>query len=92
MTWYTGTCGITAMSLLYRLNDMVKCVCYIGLESKGCFMTDATLISNHYRTNIISGVGHPRSNSIVPLELCTIAYNIPALQVPRDNTNPAENG
>ena len=47
------------MSLLYRLNDMVKyvCVCYMGLESNGCFVTGTTLMDDHYKTYIISGVG-----------------------------------
>ena len=30
MTWYTNMCGITAMSVLYRLYIMVKCICYMG--------------------------------------------------------------
>ena len=55
---------------------MVKCVCYMGLLSNGCFMIGAALTSSHYRTVIISGVGHPRSDSIMPLLLCTVAYNI----------------
>ena len=26
MTWYAGTCSIMAMGLLYRLDNMIKCV------------------------------------------------------------------
>jgi hypothetical protein len=64
-----GTCGIIAMDLLYRLSDIVKCVCYIGLGSSGCFLTDATLMSGHYRMDIISGASHLRSDSVVSLVL-----------------------
>jgi hypothetical protein len=96
MTWYFGTCGITTMSLLYRLDNMVKCVCYMVLRSNGCFMANAALTSSHFRTDIISGMGHPRSNLVVLLVLCTVAYNIwgnnVVLQVPQDSTNPVENG
>jgi hypothetical protein len=94
MTWYTGTCSITIMGLLYRLDDMVKCVCYMSLGSNGFFMTGTALTSNHYRTNIFSNVGQPRLNSIVLLVLCTVVYNIRGtgvvLQVPWDRANPAE--
>jgi hypothetical protein len=76
MTLYADTCSITAMSLLYGRYDMVKCMCYMGLESNGCFMAGGALTGGHYRTNIISGVGHPRLDSVVPLVLCTAAYNI----------------
>jgi hypothetical protein len=84
----------------YRLtiyvNFMVKCVCYMGYGSNGCFMDDITLMSSHYKTNIISDVGHSRLDSIVPLVLCTVVYNIRhigvVLQVPRDSTNPTGKG
>jgi hypothetical protein len=97
MTWYTSTCSITAIGLLYRLDDMVECVCYMGLVSNRCFMASATLvecvcymglISNrcfmanialtggHYRMDIISGVGHPRSCWVMLLVLYTVVYNI----------------
>jgi hypothetical protein len=52
-TWYTSTYGIMVMSLLYRLNDMVKCVCYMGLRYNGCFMAGAALMGGHYRIDII---------------------------------------
>jgi hypothetical protein len=79
MTKYIGIYGITAMSLLYRLDNMIKCVCYMDIGSNGCFVTSAALMGNHYRTNIISSVGHPRSDLVVPLVLCMIVYNIWAL-------------
>ena len=75
MTWYTSMCGITTMDLLYRLYTMVKCV-YGGFGSNGFVTkTQPFPMDGHFRTYIISGVGHPRSNSVVPLVLCTVAYN-----------------
>jgi hypothetical protein len=67
-TWYIGTCRITAMGLLYMLT-LWSNVCYMGLGSNGCFVTNVVLMGGHYRTDIISGVGNPRSNSVVPLVL-----------------------
>jgi hypothetical protein len=53
-------------------------------------------MDGHYRTNIISGVGHPRLDSVVPLVLCTIPYSgwgtDSILQVPRDSTNLLRRG
>jgi hypothetical protein len=78
------------------VNFIVRCVCYMCLGSNGCFMADAALTNCHYRMDIISGVGHLRSDSIVLLVLCTVAYNIRGtsivLQVPQDNTNPTKKG
>jgi hypothetical protein len=51
-------------------------VCYMGLKSNSCFVTGAALKGNHYWTYIISGVGHLRSDSVMPLMLWMIAYNI----------------
>jgi hypothetical protein len=76
ITWYTGTCGITALNLLYTLKCMVKCVCYMGHGFNGCFLTGPALMGNHYKTNIISGVGHQRSYLVMLLVLCIVAYNI----------------
>jgi hypothetical protein len=39
------------------------------------FVADAALIGGHYRTDITNGVGYPRSDSVVPLVLCTVACN-----------------
>ena len=39
-------------------------------------MADTTLMGGHYRTDIIRGVGYPRSNSVMLLVLCTVACNI----------------
>jgi hypothetical protein len=82
--------------LTIYVNFMVKCVYYIGLGSDGCFMASAALTTGHYRMNIISGVGHPRSDLVVPLVLCMVVYNIQGtdviLKVPRDNANLVGNG
>jgi hypothetical protein len=60
------------------------------------FVAGTALMGGYYKTDIISGVGHPRSNSVVPLVLCTIACNIRGtgvvLQVHRDSVNSTENG
>jgi hypothetical protein len=66
---------------------MVKCVCYMGALDP---------MDGHYMTYIISDVGHPKSDSVVPLMLCTVACNGwgtgIVLQVPWDSTNPAKKG
>ena len=89
-------CGITTIGLLYKLSDMVKCVCYMSFGSNGYFVIGATLMNSHYRADIINGVGYPRSDSVVSLVLCMVAYNIRGtdvvLQVSRDSANPTEEG
>jgi hypothetical protein len=73
MTWYIDTCGIMAIGLLYGLTFMVKCMC-VGFGSNGFVTkTQPFLMDGHYRTNNISSVGHPRSDSVVPLVLYTVA-------------------
>jgi hypothetical protein len=75
-TWYTGTCENNGHELItIHVNFMVKCVCYMGLGSNGCFVTGATLMGSHYSTYIISSMGHPRSGSVGLLVLWTIVYN-----------------
>jgi hypothetical protein len=82
--------------LTIHINFMVKCVCYTGIGFNGGFVADIALTGGHYRMDIISRVGHPRSDSVVPLVLCTVAYNIRGtdvvLQVPWDSANPVGNG
>jgi hypothetical protein len=84
-----------AMGLLYKLSDMVKHVYYVSLKSIGCFVTGTALTGDHYRTNIINDMGHPRLDPVVPLVLCIVAYNIRStgvvLLVPWDSANPTEN-
>jgi hypothetical protein len=76
MTWYTGTCGIMAMSLLYRLTLWSVWGGGGGRGGFGSngFVTKTQLfpIDGHYRTDVISSVGHPRSDSVVPLVLSTV--------------------
>jgi hypothetical protein len=59
------------------------------------FVAGTALMGGHYRMDIISNVGHPRSNSVVLLALCMVTYNGwgigIVLQIPRDNANPTEN-
>ena len=45
-------------------------VCVGGFGSNGFVTNDATIpMDGHYRMDVISGVGHSRSNSVVPLVL-----------------------
>jgi hypothetical protein len=37
------------------------------------FVAGAALTGGHYKMNVISGVGHPRLDLVVPLVLCTVA-------------------
>jgi hypothetical protein len=71
------------------------CVLY-GPWIQWLFVANAALMGGHYRTNIISGVGHPRYDSVVPLVLCMVVCNGwgigIVLQVPRDSANPAKMG
>jgi hypothetical protein len=71
-------------------------VCYIGLGSNDYFVIGATLTGGHFRTIIISSVGHLRLDSVMPLVLYMVAYNIGGtsviLQVSRDRANLAKNG
>ena len=59
-------------------------------------VTGATLMDDHYKTDIISCAGHLRSNSVIMLVLCKVAFNIRGtdvvLQVLWDSTNPIKNG
>ena len=75
---------------------MVKCVCYMGLTSNSCFMTGTALMGGHYRTDIISDVGYPMSDSVVLLMICMIVYNTwgtdVVLLVHQDYANPARKG
>jgi hypothetical protein len=58
--------------LTIRVNFIIKCVC-VDFGSIG-YMTkiQSFLMDGHYRTDIISGVGHPRSDLVVLLVLCTV--------------------
>jgi hypothetical protein len=73
------------MGLIIHVNFMVKfekkkllsnvCVTYAPWI-QWLFCAGATLTGSHYRTYIISGVGHLRSDSFMPLVLWMVVYNI----------------
>ena len=91
MTWYTGIWRIIDMGLQYMLTLWSNvCMCYMGLGSNGCFIAEVALTGSHYKTDIISNVGHLRRDLVMALVLCTVAYNIRGtgvlLQVPWDST------
>ena len=72
MTWYTGMCIIMAMGLLYRLTLWSVCV-WGAFESNGFVIkTQPFLLDGHYRTDVISGVGHPMLDSVMLLVLRTV--------------------
>jgi hypothetical protein len=77
---------------------MVMCVYVLGGFGSNCFVTKVQPfpMDGHYRTDIISGVGHSRSNSVMLLVLCTVACNIHGtgivLQVPQDSVNSTKKG
>jgi hypothetical protein len=76
MTWYTGTCGSIGHGLTIHVSFMVKCVCYTRLWIHWFCDLDATIPNGSVtigRTSLV-GVGHSKSDSIVPLMLCTICY------------------
>ena len=83
------------MGLLCRLTLWSNvCVCGLRIQwYRGC--RNYSLMVGHCSTYIISGMGHPRSDWVVPLVLCTVAYNIKGtgvvLQVPQDSVNLVEN-
>jgi hypothetical protein len=73
------------------------CVLYAGFESNGFVTKVQTFpMDDHYKMDIISGVGHLRSDSVMPLVLYKVVCNgwgtNIVLQVPRDNTNLDEKG
>jgi hypothetical protein len=60
---------------------MFKCMCYVGLGSIGCFVVGVALMGSHYRMDLFSSVGHQRLDSVMPLVLFTVAYNIQGVNV-----------
>ena len=59
-------------------------------------MAGVALTGGHYKMDVISGVGHPRLDSVVPLVLRTAVCNGQGtdivLQIPRDSVNPTKKG
>jgi hypothetical protein len=66
----------TTISLLYKLHIMVKCVCYTRLWIYWFRDLDGTILNSSVtiRQTSLVGVGYSRSDSIMPLMLCTICY------------------
>jgi hypothetical protein len=68
------------------------CVVLYGPWIQWLFVDSTALKGGHYRTDIISNVGHLRSHLVVPLVLYMVACNGwdtgIVLQVPRDSANP----
>jgi hypothetical protein len=70
---------------------------YGGFGSNGLVTkVQPFLMDGHYRTNFISDVGHPRSDSVMLLVLCMVVCTgwgtSIVLLVPRDSINPVEKG
>jgi hypothetical protein len=74
MTWYTGKCGIITVGLLYMLT-LWSNVCVMWALDPIVVPGGTALMGGHYKMNIICGVGHQRSDSIVPLMLCIVVCN-----------------
>jgi hypothetical protein len=64
------------MGLLYNLRIMIKCVCYTELWIHWFRDLDATIPNGSVTIGrtLLVGVGHSRSNSIMPLILRTVCY------------------
>jgi hypothetical protein len=58
--------------LTIQVNFMVKCVCGGFGSNDFVIKMQSFPIDGHYRMNVISGVGHPRSDSVVLLVLCMV--------------------
>jgi hypothetical protein len=76
MTWYTGTCGSIDHVLTIHVSFMVKCVCYTKLWIYWFHDLNTTIPNGLVTTGWTSliGVGHSRSDSIVPLMLRLVCY------------------
>jgi hypothetical protein len=96
MTWHTSTCGITATGLLYRLT-LLKFYLFL------CLALDSIVVlwPAHHAwmgvtvTNIISSVGHPRSDLVRLLMMDGIVHIQGigvVLEVPPDSANLARKG
>jgi hypothetical protein len=74
MTWYTDTCGSISHGLSIHVSFVVKYVCCTGLWIHWFHDHDATIPNVSITTGWTSlvGVGHSRSDSIVPLMLHTV--------------------
>jgi hypothetical protein len=78
ITWYIGTCGSNGYRLTICISFMIKCVCYTGLWINWFRDHGVTIFNGSVtieQTSLV-GVGHPRSDLVVPLILCIVYYVI----------------
>jgi hypothetical protein len=76
MTWYTGTCSSNGHELTIHVSFMVKRVRYVRTVDPLVRDLDATIPNGSVitgRTSLV-GVGHSRSDPIMPLMLHTVCY------------------
>ena len=64
--WYVRYNG---HGLTIRVNFMIKCVCVDFGSNDFVTKTQPFPMDGYYRTDVISGVGYLRSDSVVPLVL-----------------------
>ena len=80
--------------LIIQVNFMVMCV--YGALDPMVFLTKAqpSLMDGYYRMNIISGVGYPMSDLVVPLVYGSMQYlrHWYCTTVPRDSVNSVKKG
>jgi hypothetical protein len=79
MTWYTSMYDCNSHELTIHVNFMIKCVCYTGFWIYWFRDLGATIPNDSVtigQTSLV-GVGHSKSDSIVPLMLCTVCYAMP---------------
>jgi hypothetical protein len=71
MTWYTGTCDSIGHGLTIHVSFMVNCVCYTRLWIHWFRDLGATIPNGSVTTGqtSLAGVGHSRSDSIMPVVL-----------------------
>ena len=76
MTWYTSTCGSNSHELTIHVSFMVKSVLYEALDplvwDHGATIPNGTVTIGW--TSLV-GVGHSRSDLIVPLMLHTVYFH-----------------
>jgi hypothetical protein len=67
-------CSSNGYELTIHVSFIVKCVCYTGLWIHWFHDHDATIANSSVTIGRMSlvGVGYSRSDSIVPLMLCTV--------------------
>ena len=77
ITWYASISSINSHELIYRLHTMIKFVGVIWRLGSNGFLTKVQPFPmvGHYRMDAISGMGHPRSDSVMPLLLRTVVCN-----------------